>query len=467
VDIYVRENNENGVITVEISPSRYEGRSGESFTLRCQADRAIDLKWSRQNNVPLPYTYREDRGVLTVQSPKPEDSGLYVCTATSSSGYTSTGTAEVRIQEYNEGAVPPSAKVSPERITISQGSSTELQCDATGSPAPTIKWTRLGSELPSHITQSGSVLYIRNAQVTDRGVYVCVTSNNRGLAQASAIVEVNRLEIPILSILPQASQTLTAGNSAILVCRVEAGIPSPTVTWTRSDGRPLSPNIERMSEGTLRFTQITENESGEYICTAENEAGRASATANINVQVSPKVWTVPDEDVIMRRRDEYVKLECHASGIPAPSIQWRKLDEGRISYGMLPTPVTPEARNVAILEIARFSPQDQGLYICEARNDAGVDQKRVQLAIDSVPNRGDIVGEDATGTNNEITPGGDYRNNDRGDYRNNERRPYLPPQSRPSRPPATNYDETFTAPIGTRAEIRCQINNNFGEYSCN
>jgi hypothetical protein len=467
VDIYVRENNENGVITVEISPSRYEGRSGESFTLRCQADRAIDLKWSRQNNVPLPYTYREDRGVLTVQSPKPEDSGLYVCTATSSSGYTSTGTAEVRIQEYNEGAVPPSAKVSPERITISQGSSTELQCDATGSPAPTIKWTRLGSELPSHITQSGSVLYIRNAQVTDRGVYVCVTSNNRGLAQASAIVEVNRLEIPILSILPQASQTLTAGNSAILVCRVEAGIPSPTVTWTRSDGRPLSPNIERMSEGTLRFTQITENESGEYICTAENEAGRASATANINVQVSPKVWTVPDEDVIMRRRDEYVKLECHASGIPAPSIQWRKLDEGRISYGMLPTPVTPEARNVAILEIARFSPQDQGLYICEARNDAGVDQKRVQLAIDSVPNRGDIVGnrtrvgEDATGTNNEITPGGDYRNNDRGDYRNNERRPYLPPQSRPSRPPATNYDETFTAPIGTRAEIRCQINNNF------
>jgi hypothetical protein len=103
VDIYVRENNENGVITVEISPSRYEGRSGESFTLRCQADRAIDLKWSRQNNVPLPYTYREDRGVLTVQSPKPEDSGLYVCTATSSSGYTSTGTAEVRIQEYNEG----------------------------------------------------------------------------------------------------------------------------------------------------------------------------------------------------------------------------------------------------------------------------------------------------------------------------------------------------------------------------
>jgi hypothetical protein len=60
---------------------------------------------------------------------------------------------------------------------------------------------------------------------------------------------------------------------------------------------------------------------------------------------------------------------------------------------MLPTPVTPEARNVAILEIARFSPQDQGLYICEARNDAGVDQKRVQLAIDSVPNRGDIVGK--------------------------------------------------------------------------
>lgn len=49
--------------------------------------------------------------------------------------------------------------------------------------------------------------------------------------------------------------------------------------------------------------------------------------------------------------------------------------------------------NVAILEIDRFSQQDQGLYICEARNEAGVAEKRIQLVIQSLPSRGDIVGK--------------------------------------------------------------------------
>ncbi|XP_044266423.1 basement membrane-specific heparan sulfate proteoglycan core protein isoform X17 [Tribolium madens] len=452
VDIYVRENTGGRPVTVEISPPYYEGSSGESFSLRCQADRAIDIKWTRQNGRPLPYSFIVNRDVLTASSPRAEDSGVYVCTATSATGYTAMGTADVTIYE-SSGTSPPSAKVSPERITISQGSSTELHCDATGSPTPTIKWTRVGSELPPHITQSGSILYIRNAQVSDRGVYVCVSSNNLGLAQASSIVEVNRLEIPILSVHPQASQTITAGNSAILACRVDAGIPAPTVVWTRADGRPLSPNIETMSHGTLRFTQITENEGGEYICTAENEAGRATVTASIEVQIAPEVWTVPEEDVIMRRRDEFVRLECHARGSPPPSVQWRRLSEPYGASGRSGLPAA--SRNVAILEIARFSTRDQDLYICEARNQAGVAEKRVQLAIYSVPSRGDIVGnrsrggEDSTG--NEVTP-------PEGDYRNNERRPtYLPPRQRPSH----TYDEKFTAPVGTRAELRCQINNNY------
>lgn len=167
-------------------------------------------------------------------------------------------------------------------------------------------------------------MYIRNAQTSDRGLYVCVTSNTHGLAQASVSVEVNRLEVPILSIYPKPSQTVVAGNSAMLLCRLEAGIPTPTLSWARENGAPLSPNIEKMSDGSLRFTQITPNEAGEYICTAVNEAGRSTAIANIVVQVAPSVRTIPSDDVIMRRQNEYIRLECHATGTPPPSVQWRK-----------------------------------------------------------------------------------------------------------------------------------------------
>lgn len=86
----------------------------------------------------------------------------------------------------------PSAKVSPERVTVSQGQSTEIHCTASGFPFPTVKWTKLGGELSSNMEQIGSTLYIRNAQIEDRGVYVCISTNIHGLGQASAMVEVTR-----------------------------------------------------------------------------------------------------------------------------------------------------------------------------------------------------------------------------------------------------------------------------------
>lgn len=86
----------------------------------------------------------------------------------------------------------PEVRVSPERTTISQGQSTELQCTATGYPTPTVKWTKLGEELRRNIEQIGSTLFIRNAQVEDRGMYVCVATNQNGIEQASVVVEVTR-----------------------------------------------------------------------------------------------------------------------------------------------------------------------------------------------------------------------------------------------------------------------------------
>lgn len=87
-----------------------------------------------------------------------------------------------------------------------------------------------------------------------------------------------------------------------------------------------------MSDSSLRFNQITQNESGEYVCTAENEAGRDSAVANIIVHVMPEVWTVPSEELLMRRRDDHIRLECHASGFPPPTIQWRRYQaESRVA----------------------------------------------------------------------------------------------------------------------------------------
>lgn len=69
----------------------------------------------------------------------------------------------------------------------------ELRCETTGIPPPTVKWSKLDSTgQKNNVEQAGPILYIRNAQITDRGIYVCVADNGHGLSQSSALVEVNR-----------------------------------------------------------------------------------------------------------------------------------------------------------------------------------------------------------------------------------------------------------------------------------
>lgn len=60
-------------------------------------------------------------------------------------------------------------------------------------------------------------------------------------------------EPPAIEIYPRQHQTVVVGGSALLQCRVTSGIPSPAVMWRRSDGRPLSPNIEELPNGVLRY----------------------------------------------------------------------------------------------------------------------------------------------------------------------------------------------------------------------
>jgi Immunoglobulin I-set domain len=104
-------------------------------------------------------------------------------------------------------------RIEPDRQTISQGTSAELRCLAVGDPTPTTRWTKVGEEFSSNIQVSchsvlpkwiihgnccemhqvtGPVLRIINAVVRDRGMYICSAENPGGVAQASAIVEVER-----------------------------------------------------------------------------------------------------------------------------------------------------------------------------------------------------------------------------------------------------------------------------------
>ena len=70
-------------------------------------------------------------------------------------------------------------------------------------------------------------------------------------------------------------------------CKV-AGTPEISVRWFR-DGAEIHQSVKHKmsffnSVATLEISQVSENDSGKYVCEACNEAGTESCTAELEVK---------------------------------------------------------------------------------------------------------------------------------------------------------------------------------------
>lgn len=357
-----------------ISPSSYEAQRGDTVRFNCQVTGTPTptIKWSFSGGV-LPEGTSQVGGMLILPRVNEVHQGIYICTASNTHG-TAQAQARLLISTYR---LPPSVRIEPERQVIVQGEIGELRCIASGTPGPVVTWSKVNGELtPRHKVQ-GEKLIIEDVKIEDRGLYACNAENRDGSAQASSIVEVERREIPSISIYPSPSQVILHGGNALFQCRVIGGIPSPTVEWTRSDGSPFSSSTEILSGGVIRFNRVTGDEEGTYICTAENVAGKVTAHASLQIHGAPLLRII-QENPYRARPGDTVRFECTVSGDPKPSLEWRKLRQPLVSYA------ASEEDGRARLEINHVTLSDAGVYVCTARSAAGISEERIQLIVEDI-----------------------------------------------------------------------------------
>lgn len=74
------------------------------------------------------------------------------------------------------------------------------------------------------------------------------------------------------------------GTTAYLYC-IPIAVPTATVRWQTGGGSSLAQNgrFFEFSNGTLRFTDIREDDSGYYVCTASNRYGSIVNTIQLTV----------------------------------------------------------------------------------------------------------------------------------------------------------------------------------------
>lgn len=66
----------------------------------------------------------------------------------------------------------------------------EFRCNASGLPAPTITWERLGSNLPNDAIDRDGILMIPSVAAEDAGTYSCKAVNSEGQDSFSVKLEV-------------------------------------------------------------------------------------------------------------------------------------------------------------------------------------------------------------------------------------------------------------------------------------
>jgi len=282
---------------------------GTSFRLPCLMDNLpeqISVIWRRPDTAKkeivaigsLAYNNYKDRveiettekgSVLIVGVATVEDAGQYECdlAVDNQKGGSVTHTVSIRV-------APKIVSEVESYIEAEVGKDVELECKGTGTPQPTVKWTKAsGKMMDGRKEVVGEKLLISNINRHHAGHYKC-TAENGFSKSATKEVEVRVLYAPEI-VVEEVFIHTKAGKKAELVCSVH-GFPRPEVKWTK-DGQPVSEQANKIKiqninhKHSLIISSVAKSDFGSYTCHAKSERGQAEKTIEISGLAKPAEFT--------------------------------------------------------------------------------------------------------------------------------------------------------------------------------
>ncbi|OCT57560.1 hypothetical protein XELAEV_18003341mg [Xenopus laevis] len=352
-----------GLAAPKLAVASYEVTvlEGRSLTLPCTVVSGNPLpvqRWTKDSQT-LQVQWRHTingEGGLIIEPVQREDAGKYVCEGDVDL------TAENTHYYLNKDAKPriningSHDQSTPVRVVAALGAEITLPCDVEGSPLPVVSWRKDSLPLPivsarHHLLPSWS-LRLSELRVMDSGYYTCLASN-------------------------------PAGNTSLTYSLEVQGTPTPLIRWMKN-GVVLVGNLPGMTQlgnGSLLIESPVPSHGGDYICVATNEAGSARRKTKLVVYVPPTIYGAGSLQDITARDGSEVELQCKASGVPRPQVEWTK-DGQPLPPGEGHIQLT-EGGQVLRLNGTRLS--DQGRYQCLAFNHAGQQVKDFNLRVHTPP----------------------------------------------------------------------------------
>ena len=298
--------------TLEIFPALSQTIvTGGSALYQCRPRTGIpapSISWTRVDRRPLaPSAEILSGGVIRFTRVTGEEEGEYRCTAENIAGRAET-VATLTINKVPEITVTPQGSV-----TINIGSQLSMRCDATGDPAPTVSWNKIGSSTKT-LGINSPVLQINRVTKQDEGTYSCLATNIAGEREERVQVIVNEdfdggyspgMDIPED---PRGgrnpggfrpgtgdgtSYMVELGNNVEMSADVVGNMAPGIVTqWTRGDGRQVdSRHYQR--DSTLYINNARREDAGVYICQGIDRRGNVLFQYRAVLVISGQCFYLP------------------------------------------------------------------------------------------------------------------------------------------------------------------------------
>ncbi|XP_042642365.1 hemicentin-2 [Tyto alba] len=369
-------------VAPEIQPGPEEARAllNGSVVLPCQAEGwpVPQVTWQKDNQLlPLHGSNRLQLlpgGSLQIDPVQVQDSGYYLCMASSPAGSDRQG-LDLHV------LVPPAIAPGPSNLTLLAQQPVTLGCDTWGSPEPRVRWEKDGRPLNPHLLpgayslQSSGSLLIASPGPWDEGRFECIATNAAGEARKVFLVSVS---VPPTIANDLMDVVVTRLSPAVLTCYA-SGVPPPVVSWSK-DGAQLGSRgggYRILPTGALEIRQALPVHTGHYTCTARNVAGTAQKHLQLTIHEPPALKPLPGMVMVMVNASAV--LSCEVTGVPRPEVTWQK--DGVGIAGGPGLKVLPNGQ----LHLLRVSPGDAGTYLCVARNPSGTAAGRTRLIVQVPP----------------------------------------------------------------------------------
>ncbi|XP_059930773.1 immunoglobulin superfamily member 10 [Gadus macrocephalus] len=287
-------------------------------------------------------------------------------------------------------------------FTVLSNSDAFLPCEAVGDPEPAIRWMRFSTSTGHTITIKGKMgkfevlsngtLAIQNANIKDRGQYLCLAENDLG--SDKLLITLSVVAYPSRILEPKIREIkFHAGSTVEMKCKAE-GRPTPLISWilaNRTQVRGYISGKGRASvtpEGTLIIEQVSVYDRGHYKCIASNPAGAATATVRLQVVSAPPGILQEKRENVKAVMGQSLWLPCTGQGNPPPTLHWVQPDGSAVQTNKpAPDPRVAMYDN-GTLHFKDLALTDNGKYECIATSSTGSERRVVTVTVekrDSAP----------------------------------------------------------------------------------